>query len=83
MATDIISRIIWLLVAGTLVGAAMLVRVWLAASGSYSQGTSTVMLLRVASAVCLISGLVLAGAIIAWPMPKPGVPAEDESGPNS
>lgn len=87
MATDIKYRIIWLLLAGSLVGAAVLVRVWLAATGSYSQGTSAVMLLRVASAVCLISGLILAGAIIAWPVPKPASPpigdGEPESGDSS
>lgn len=81
MATDMKSRVIWLLVAGMLVGAAVLVRVWLAATGSYSQGTSAVMLLRVASVVCLISGLVLTGAIVAWPVPKPESAANGDGSP--
>lgn len=83
MVPDIKSRIIWLLVAALLVGAAVLTRVWLAATGSYSQETLAVMLLRVASAACLISGLVLAGAIVAWPVPRPTRPPIGDGEPES
>ena len=82
MVTDIKSRVIWLLVAGLLVGAAVLVRVWLMATGSYGQGTAAVMLLRVASVVCLISGLMLMVAIVAWPVPKPESSAKADGEPD-
>lgn len=79
MSADVKMRVGLLLLAALLVGSAAVARVWLAASGSYSQGASA-MPLRVASAVALLSGFALAGAAVAWPMPKSGVSRERGQG---
>lgn len=68
-------RVMVLAVAGLLVAGAVMVRVWLAATGGYSQGGLAVPL-RVVSAVALVGGFVLAGAAVAWPVRKPLGPTE-------
>lgn len=60
-------RVATLLVAAALIAGAVLVRVWLAATGGYSHGFLAVPL-RVASAVALFGGFLLAGLVVAWPM---------------
>lgn len=67
MLTGIKGRIIWLLIAAALVGGAVMVRVWLAATGGYSEGSLSVPL-RAASAIALFAGLLLAALAVAWPM---------------
>lgn len=59
-----------LLAAAALVGGAVGIRVWLAATGSYSQGGSIPF--RVVSGVALFSGFVLAALAVAWPMKRRG-----------
>lgn len=56
-----------LLVAAALIAGAVVVRVWLAATGGYS-GVPLSVPLRVASAVALFTGLLLAALAVAWPM---------------
>lgn len=68
MLTGFRGRITVLLVAAALVGGAVTIRVWLAATGAYGQGSSIP--LRVVSAVALFGGLLLAGLAVAWPMGK-------------
>lgn len=62
-------RVATLLVAAALIAGAALMRVWLAATGGYSHGPLAVPL-RVASAVALFGGFLLAGVAVAWPMGK-------------
>ncbi len=66
------GRITVLLIAAALVGGAVVVRVWLAATGGYSQGWSIPF--RAASGIALFAGLLLAGLTVAWPMGKPRKP---------
>lgn len=66
MLTGFKGRMMALLVAATLVGSAVMVRVWLAATGGYSQGSSIPF--RVASGIALFAGLLLAALTVAWPM---------------
>lgn len=61
------GHIIALLVAAALVSTGVVVRVWLAATGGYSEGGLAVPL-RAMSAGALFGGLLLAGLIVAWPM---------------
>ncbi len=70
MLTGFRGRATALLVAAALVGGAVLARVWLAATGGYSEGTLSVPL-RVASVVSLFAGLLLAALAVAWPMRRP------------
>ncbi len=70
MATEFRGRVIALLVAAFLVGGAVVVRVWLAATGGYSQAAYAAPL-RVASAIALFGGLLLAGLAAAWPVRRP------------
>ncbi|MBI3979727.1 MAG: hypothetical protein HY331_16220 [Chloroflexi bacterium] len=72
-------RVGLLLVAAVLVGGAVVIRVWLAATGSYSQGDLSLPL-RAVSGVSLVVGFVLAGAVVAWPVRKPGGPARQNAG---
>lgn len=67
MVTGIKERVAGLLVAAALVGGAVVIRVWLAATGGYSGGGFAVPL-RLGSAIALFLGLVLAGLVVAWPM---------------
>lgn len=82
LASDMKVRFILLLLAALLVAGAVVVRVWLAASGGYSQG-GPALPLRVGSAVALVGGLLLVGAMVAWPMQRPGGPTGRRSGPDS
>jgi hypothetical protein len=74
MAAGLKGRMVALLAAATLVGGAVAVRVWLAATGGYSQGWSIPF--RVASGIALFAGLLLAALTVAWPVRKPGGPAK-------
>ncbi len=65
------TRVIGLLTGAALIAAAVLVRVWLAATGGYSDG-ALAMPLRAASAIALIAGMLLAGAAAAWPVRRAG-----------
>ncbi|MEE9199615.1 MAG: hypothetical protein V3U26_07465 [Dehalococcoidia bacterium] len=65
------GRIAVLLVGGALIAVAVLLRVWLAATGGYTEGSLSVFF-RIGSAVALIVGLLLAGASVAWPMRRAG-----------
>lgn len=56
-----------LLVAAALIAGAVVVRVWLAATGGYREGSVAVPL-RVVSAVALFGGFLMAGLAVAWPM---------------
>jgi hypothetical protein len=67
MGTGLKGRITMLLVAAALIAGAVVVRVWLAATGGYRDGTLS-MPLRVGSAVALFSGFLLAALAVAWPM---------------
>ena len=67
MATGLKGRIVALLAAAALVGGAVVIRVWLAATGGYSEGGLAVFL-RAISAVALFAGLLLAAVAVAWPM---------------
>ncbi|MBI4328802.1 MAG: hypothetical protein HY685_02930 [Chloroflexi bacterium] len=78
MVTGVKGRITWLLVAAALVGGAVVVRVWLAATGGYS-GSPFAVPLRLGSAVALFLGLALAGLVVAWPMKGPGRPEDREN----
>jgi hypothetical protein len=76
MGSELKHRIRLLFVAGALVAAAVLIRVWLASTGSYSSGGASVPL-RVVSAVTLAVGFLMAAAVVAWPMRKVGEPDGD------
>lgn len=78
MSADVRGRILGLLVAALLVGSAVGIRLWLAATGSYSRGDGA-MVLRSASALALAGGFILAAAVVAWPMAK-GNPAGKKRG---
>ncbi|MFQ5875085.1 MAG: hypothetical protein ACE5JL_14995 [Dehalococcoidia bacterium] len=67
MVAGLKGRMVTLLAAAALVGGAVVVRVWLAATGGYSEAAYAVPL-RVASAIALLAGLLLAGVAVAWPM---------------
>lgn len=82
LAGDMRARLVLLLLAALLVAGAVVVRVWLAASGGYSQG-GLALPLRVGSGVALVVGLLLAGAVVAWPMRKSGASLDRRSGPGS
>lgn len=82
MLTGFKGRIIALLIAAALVGGAVVVRVWLASTGGYSQAAYAAPL-RVASAIALFAGLLLGGLTVAWPMGKPGGPAKPGAGGGS
>ncbi len=71
-----------LLVATALVGGAVVVRVWLAATGGYGEAALSVPL-RIASAIALFAGLMLAALAVAWPMRKPGSPAKPSGNDSS
>ena len=73
MATGLKGRIVLLLAAAALVGGAVVVRVWLAATGGYSE-EGIAMPLRVVSGVALFLGLVMAGLTVAWPMRQARTP---------
>lgn len=79
MATGLKGRAVALLIAAALVGGAVVVRVWLAATGGYSEG-AIAMPLRVASAIALFAGLVLGGLTVAWPMRKTRGPEKSNKG---
>ncbi|GEM_PF-4762854 len=70
MATGLRNRIIALLIAAALIGAAVAIRLWLAATGAYVGGAHSGPL-RVLSAVALFAGMAVAGVTVAWPMRKP------------
>ncbi len=72
MLTGFKGRMMALLIAAALVGSAVMVRVWLAATGGYSQESSIPF--RVASGIGLFAGLILAALTVAWPMGKPRTP---------
>lgn len=72
MLTGLRGRMMALLVAAALVGGAVVVRVWLAATGGYSQESSIPF--RVASGIALFAGLLLGAFTVAWPMRKPRKP---------
>lgn len=76
------GRLALLLLAALLIGAAVVTRVWMAATGVYSQG-DLALPLRAASAVALVSGFLLAGATVAWPMKKPRGPTNGHTGADS
>ncbi len=82
MLGDLNVRIALLLIAALLVAGAVVVRVWLAATGGYSEG-DLALPLRVVSAVALVSGFLLAGAVVAWPVRKQGDPPGRDPGGNS
>jgi hypothetical protein len=67
------GRMMALLLAAVLVGSAVLVRVWLAATGGYSEGGLSLPL-RAISAVALFAGLALAALAVGWPMRRPPRP---------
>lgn len=69
MVTGLKGRMVTLLAAAALVGGAVVIRVWLAATGGYSEAAYAVPL-RVVSAIGLFAGLLLAGVAVAWPMRK-------------
>ncbi|MBI2171182.1 MAG: hypothetical protein HYU30_04065 [Chloroflexi bacterium] len=79
MAAGLKGRIVALLAAVALVGGAVVIRVWLAATGGYSAGGLSISL-RAMSAVALFAGLLLAALAVAWPMRKPGGPPRPEGG---
>lgn len=62
-------QITLLLVGAALVGSAVLARVWLASTGGYSASALSVPL-RIASALSLAAGLVLAAVSVVWPIRK-------------
>lgn len=76
---DMRRRVILLLIAALLIAGAVVVRVWLAAIGSYSDG-SLALPLRVASAAALFGGFLLAGLAVAWPMRRQAGNANETKG---
>lgn len=66
MPREFRRRVQALLLAACLVGAAVVARVWLAATGGYHQGALS-LALRAASGLALLSGLALAALAVAWP----------------
>lgn len=71
-----------LLVAGALIAMAVVVRVWLAATGSYGDAGLPVML-RIGSAAALVVGLLLAGLAVAWPVRRVAGPRKPQNRSNS
>jgi len=69
METGLKGRIVILLLAATLIAGAVVARVWLAATGGYSEG-NLALPLRVGSTVALFGGFLLAALAVAWPMRK-------------
>lgn len=61
------TQIALFLAGAALVGFAVLTRVWLAATGGYTDGPLSVPL-RAASAIALAAGMLLAAASVAWPL---------------
>ena len=69
MLTGIKGRIAILMSAAVLVGGAIVVRVWLAATGGYNDAPMA-MTLRVSSGISLFLGFLLAALTVAWPMQR-------------
>lgn len=61
------SRLVMLSVATVLIAGSVVVRLWLAATNSYS--TSGSVPIRVASSVSLAVGVILSIVMLVWPMP--------------
>jgi hypothetical protein len=78
MLGEIKGRVTLLLVAAALVGGAVAIRVWLAATGGYSQESSIPF--RVASTVALFGGFLLAALAVAWPMRMSGTATPTKKG---
>lgn len=78
MLGDMRKRVTVLLVGAAFIAAAVVVRVWLAATGGYSESSLAVPL-RIGSAVALVVGFLLAGAAVAWPMQRPKDPRESHA----
>ncbi|MBI4213555.1 MAG: hypothetical protein HY534_04530 [Chloroflexi bacterium] len=68
MLRDVRGRMLTLLLGGVLIALAMGIRLWLAWTGSYSEGGEESVIARVLSAVALLVGFALAGVAVAWPM---------------
>lgn len=71
-----------LLLGGAFIAVAVVLRVWLAATGGYSEGDLAVPF-RIVSAVALVAGFLLAGAVVAWPMRRATNSSRRRSGKGS
>lgn len=71
MLQDIRGRLLTLLLGGSLIALAITIRLWLAWTGTYSQGGASVTA-RVLSIIALLVGFILAGVAVAWPMKAGG-----------